>query len=433
MRHFVASLGVLALTACSSGGSGGGAGGAAPATPEMTKSVTQGLASVQRVLETRADSNVPARRTSRALSAWVRASQGTVDPSEIDRKARWIEGKLNPDDCVFDLPVDQDPGAGAPPSSGFELDLKSMRIEIRGERCPLNALIDVEANKQGNNLAAKIRLSFAAKSQEMQEELQMKSMSLVGTLGGNLQQAGNGVRFQMRAQLAGKGESLGYGPFSSDVRYGMNGRMDAGSAGPSFPARVSNVAPPDFGSLFQIDMTENQTYSFGQGTTRLGSTVKMRGMDVQATFTVNGRAVSAEEYAKYASELSLPGFDRPGDESGIVTPIGTPLLCQLHAYDSAQVTRDQADRFIRDGSALPGFPLQILNACGRDASTELMHDGKKVRLSVSYHREFALAEVRHGFDAHSYYAQNDAVTRLSGQTGAVTHLLICQPVSECPR
>ena len=347
----------------------------------------------------------------------------TTPVREADDVARKIEQGLPNGDCTFSLPVDEAPNQ--PPTSGVDLDLKSSHLEIKGERCPLAAVIDIKASKNGPHIDADVVMSFTAKTADMQKEMGATHFSLTGQLKGLVEQNGNqGAHFGLTAALSGQGDTLSNGAFSAVINYEVAG---------AFQAPPPNSNGSDLGDFFQMRMSESQAYDFGQERTALSSSIDMKGFsNITSHFFVNGSEVSAEQYQKYASEITLPGAQNPGGPSTHPPSHSSSAMnCVLEVYDATQVSVVDLQKFVSGGSRPTPRPLQALSACARSTSTQLDFHGQPVKLAIHFTPDFVQAEVSRGTLLTPIFAQNDDTTQVAGQTSDVTHLLICAPVEQC--
>ncbi|MBX3018729.1 MAG: hypothetical protein KF767_12625 [Bdellovibrionaceae bacterium] len=466
IRTLVAALALpLLLLGCSNSGSSGPARPAA--SPEMTKQATHALSSVQKLFEIKSSSSKTSPRPSPRHIAWMAldpifppgtgndttpgSTPGTSKPASPDKirlnadnSARNIEKVLSPNDCVFDLPIDKDPGTSAPPANGapsMDVDIKDMRASISGPNCPLEALIEIKGGKVGNNIQATILMNLTAKTPAMQQELRAKTISLRGTISGTIVQGNDqSVAADVRGTLGGQGELLTGEVFSTAINYGMKMNM-------TMPDENSMPTPPNnggtgFGPLpldfFNMEMSQSQRYDFGDSATTLAMSASMKGFsEFKESYSINGRNATRAEFEEYASQIALPGMQEPGPGQDS-TPIGPgpggdrPVMCTLTAYDARETSLRSLEDAIHSGTAIRGFPLQTLRSCKDNVTTEFKDPTiGQVRMSVQHSFDYVIGAVSVNGRPHDLYLPRDYESKIAGENAGVTMLFQCQPVVQC--
>jgi hypothetical protein len=442
-----------------------------PASPEMTKQATHAMSSVQKLFELKQTGSrnkgsrpLPRHLLMNALTPSLPPESGTPNmpgvptepslpndsstskpaaPMDADFSARKLERELSSNDCVFDIPIDQDPNAGQnPPANGspsMDIDIKEIRASISGPNCPLEAVIELTGGLVNNQINAKVNMRFVAKTAEMQQELRAKSMSLAGTISGTIVQgANNSVSTDTTAQMTGAGVLMDDQAFSTTMNLALKMDITPPDANAPPPKDVNDVFGMDF---FTMQISQSQRYDFGATATSLGMSALMKGFtEAKESYTINGRAATREEYNAYASQISIPGFEtpgQPGEDRGSTPGPGTapggdrPALCSLQVFDVKEVSLIDLKDAIRRNSSPRGFPLQTLQSCQDNVKTDFKTPAAQVQMSIQHSFDFIVAEVAVNGRPQSLYIQREDNTRLADQNDEISFIFQCQPVAQC--
>lgn len=465
---FAAITALIFLSGCSGGSGSGGGGDIKPqAEPILTKQATHAISSVQKVFELK--SNAKKARgsangstisgglftTNLYLQAVKNGLGDSSKPKPLDSEltARKIEKELQNLDCKFNIPIDEDPSKGVGGNAAPGFDLKDFRMSIDGPTCPLEAVVEVSGVQQTqNSLSARFTMTFKAKTAEMQKELTAKSLQLSGSINGTFTQLpDNGMSATMKGTLSGNGILENDQSFSTTTSYAMDFTMTPpkegtgstssspfpGIGGPETNGGGVNM-PLDF---FKMRMDATQRYDFQDTATTLASTVDMKGMgEIVESYSINGRSVTREEYNAYASEIEFPGMGKPGDSGGSTNPpdhsgpvpSDHPARCILQVFDAAEVSLANLQQAIQQGSAPKGFPLQTMQSCQENLSTDFKYLGSSVKMSIFHAEDYMFGQVDRLGTVTPIYIQREASERQATQIQDLTALFQCQPVAACP-
>lgn len=451
-------IAVSFLVGCTDSGPSGPARPAA--SPEMTKQATHAVSSVQKLFELKSGSAKSSPRPFPRHIAWMALEPiypGAPDnrtgeskptsPGETkdglrlnaDNSARQLEKVLSPNDCIFDIPVDKDPGTV---ESGLDVEIPNVHASISGPNCPLEALIEVKGAKTGNTIRATILLQLTAKTPEMQRELRAKSFRLTGNVNADIVQgADKSVAADVRGTMAGQGELLTGEQFATTISYGMkmNMKMPDQNTMPTNPGDGGNAFPLPM-DFMTMEMSQSQRYDFGESATTLSMNAVMKGFtDFKETYLINGRVATRDEFEEYASQIDLPGMQNPGSGSD-TSPIGPgpapgndrPLLCTLTAYDARETSLRQLEDALATGSAVRGFPLQSLRSCQDNVTTEFKAPAiGDVKLAIIHQFDYVTGDVVVNGRPHQLFMQREYAASLAAENAGVTFTFQCQPVAKC--
>lgn len=482
----LSTIAILILSAglinCSSGGSGGPAKPAAPA--EYSKRVTHTLATAQKLIELKQGElkngstgrSIPHQIISLALTnlaennsaAAGSPDNGTVHVYDADASARKIEQKVSTQDCEFHIPIDEDPNANGKPSSGglTVSEIPSIHAWIRGPQCPINMTMDTDSTKDANGVTATFKLHLVAVREDLRQELGAKEITMTGDIRMHFQQAGENININGNGQMTISGILIDDKTFGTKISYGVEMAMKM----PQQPQ--GQIANPPFlgsgtqagtnsssgglggglgdglgdalGSLLQMKMkvVMNQTHDFGDTATQLGMSVAMEGFkNVTEKYVVNGRDVSREEFAQYASSVNLPGIPQTGDQSGggVSTPGGPDsphVRCELRVYSQSRIAFDELVK-MNGENRLPALSDKSIVSCDQrmTATLPVPETNDVLQMSIQPFPDFTMAQVSSqssGPDMSQLIIQKEDHQSLVAQFGRFSYVFMCQPVVQCP-
>jgi hypothetical protein len=356
---------VISTIACSNGGGGGNGGGspAKPADPAASKSVTTSFAALQNLQEKRTHRQGVLRNFMRsATSAGVDQSVNQKDVQALSDK---LDQKVNTKDCVFKLPSEEAPTNPPAAQNGMKIDVHDMFFEISGDNCPMTASITVVANGDAQKVSAKFEMKMVVHSEELQKEMNIKDATFSGVINGATAQLPQGMHMNMKGVFAGNGTTVSHGPFTSTTDADVEMSM-------SMPQQIDmNPQQPDPNNMIgltgiSMDMKQVNAYVFGDARTDFSSHVKMDSQSQVEEYVINGRNVSAAEYAQYASEIKIPGMDN-SNGSNSSQPPAVNSSCEILAFDAARMPESSIQKMMSakfDTSPLKPLASAQVSSCG---------------------------------------------------------------------
>ncbi len=352
---------VISTIACSNGGGGGSDGGSSvkPADPAASKSVTTSFAALQNLQEKRTHRQGVLRNFLRS------ANNAQIDQKDVQALSDKLDQKVNTKDCVFKLPSEEAPTNPPAAQNGMNIDIHDMFFEISGDNCPMTASITVEGNGDAQNVSAKFEMKMVVHSEELQKEMNIKDAVFSGLIKAATAQLPQGMHMNMKGVFAGNGTTVSNGPFTSttDADAEMNISM---------PQQTDlNPQQPDPNNMISLtgismDMKQSNAYVFGAERTDFSSHVKMDSQGQVAEYVINGRNVSAAEYAQYASEIKIPGMnDSNGPNSS--QPPTVNSSCEILAFDAARMPEASIQKMMTakfDTTPLKPLASAQVSSCG---------------------------------------------------------------------
>ncbi|MGZ5278850.1 MAG: hypothetical protein ACXWC9_02845, partial [Pseudobdellovibrionaceae bacterium] len=285
---------VTSLVACSNSSDSGSGGGSVTkfADPAASKSVTTSFAALQNIQAKKSHKN--------GLRAFLKSSE--VEQKDVQVLTEKLEQKLNTKDCVMKIPNEEAPQEpNTPPQNGMGVNVQDSLFEISGDNCPLTASIIIDSYGDQQNIKLKFAMNMVVKTPELQKELNLTEASFSGDLSGTGNQSSpSAFTMKMTGAFLGKGTTLSHGPFSSSTGLTFDVAADMVVQAPGTP-------DTNAGGSFTMQMSENSSFVFGAERTDLASRMKMDAQGAVAEYFINGKSVSAEEYAAYASQINFPG------------------------------------------------------------------------------------------------------------------------------
>jgi len=416
------ALGLMtSLVACSNSSDSGSGGGSVAkfADPAASKSVTTSFAALQNIQAKKSHKN--------GVRAFLKSSE--IEQKDVQVLTEKLEQKLNTKDCVMKIPSEEAPQEpNTPPQNGMGVDVQDSLFEISGDNCPLTASIFIDSYGDQQNIKLKFAMNLVVKTPELQKEMNLTEASFSGDLNGTGNQLSpNSFTMKMTGVFAGKGTTLSHGPFSSSTSLTFD-----------MAASMSEQAPGNgdtnvMGS-FTVESTEKSSFVFGAERTELASHVKMDAQGRSAEFFINGKSVSAEEYAAYASQINFPGVGNGGDNVDNQQPPAANSACEVLAFDAVQMPETTIQQIMSSpqgiGTLIP-MAGAYASGCGMMSGNTGRVNGKIVTLQMMFLAETNKALIDVNGTKTELYLQPEFQDFATTTVAGVSVVYACKPVRAC--
>lgn len=234
-----------------------------------------------------------------------------------------------------------------PPLEAGDMKVSQFLVEISGPGCPVAYSMSLTGKQEPDGFTANFALKYASQSKEAKAMYDIDNAEFVGAITAKILQApgGNGGGIEFNFKYDGKGNSQSQGAFSS--LSGMGGKM-----------MISMGAAQ--GLKIEGGFEESLKFDFKTESATLKSVTTLTGLNPVATFEINGKTVTSDEYKTVRDLIKLPGMENSGIGSA-----GDPstLECRAEVFRGADFSVAQANQWIKNGGAKPAA-LKTSRSCG---------------------------------------------------------------------
>ena len=234
-----------------------------------------------------------------------------------------------------------------PPLEAGDMKVSQFSVEISGPGCPVVYSMSLTGKQEPDGFTANFALKYASQSKEAKAMYDIDGAEFAGAITAKMLQApgGNGGGIEFNFKYDGKGNSQSQGAFSSLSR--MGGKM-----------LISMV--PSQGLKIEGGFEESLKFDFKTESATLKSVTTLAGLSPTATFEVNGKTVTADEYKTVRDLIKLPGMENSG-----IGGAGEPstLECKAEVFRGSDFSVSQANQWIKNGGTKPAA-LKTSRSCG---------------------------------------------------------------------